>query len=70
MACRETISNAASPANADSVGMLLAALQCRVIYIWLPFELDNWCRRLLAAPPCVVGLDIEWHVTYVAGNRI
>ncbi len=63
------ITNAVSAADADSVDMLFAAMQCRVIYTWLPFELDNWCGRLLAAPPCVVGLDIEWHVTYVAGAR-
>ena len=57
------------PRTPDSVSMLSAMLQCRVIYVWLPFEVDNWCRRLLAASPCVVGLDIEWHVTYVAGDH-
>ena len=51
----------------DEVVTLSMSWQCRVIYIWLPFEVDIWCRRLLAAPQCEVGLDIEWHVTFKAG---
>ena len=39
-----------------------------MVYIWLPFEVEHWCQRLLCGGGGgALGMDIEWRVTFRAG---
>ena len=47
---------------------LLCAPQGRVLYASTPLEVDTLCRRLLALCVPAAGFDIEWRVTFRAGE--
>ena len=38
------------------------------MYVYTAVEVDYHCKRLLKEPQSAVGFDIEWRVTYKAGE--
>lgn len=44
--------------------------QGHIIYAYTALEVDYHCSQILSQPPQAVGFDIEWRVTYKAGEAL